>query len=390
MAATDGETTMTDRLGRQHPRQPSSPLRIGLIAPPWLQVPPPRYGGTESVVDHLARGLQAAGCEVLLAATGDASCPVDRCWILPRALGTDTDRIDGELVHASFAHRELVAAGCDIIHDHTAIGPLWWAARPGPVPVVTTHYGLFDAAAISLYERIAQKVPVIAVSEYQRSTAPTVPIAGVIHHGVDIDRFTDGGGGDHLLFLGRMSPDKGVHRAISAARLAGRRLIIAAKMWDRSERAYFTEMVEPLLGPDVEYVGEVCGVTKRELLGTAAALVNPISWSEPFGLVMIEALASGTPVVAFGVGAAPEIIDHGRNGFLCADEADMADVLTRIDEIDRSVCRSTAVARFSTQRLVADHLRFYPEVIAGGESTIDLRLSFTRPADDARRAALSP
>jgi glycosyltransferase involved in cell wall biosynthesis len=389
MAETEGDTTMV-RLGRRPSRVAASPLRIGLIAPPNVQVPPPRYGGTESVVDHLARGLQAAGCEVLLATTGDATCPVDRCWTLPEALGTDIDPVDDELAHVSFAHHELVAAGCDIIHDHTAVGPMLWAARPGPVPVVTTHYGPFDAAAIALYERIATRVPVIAVSEHQRSTAPSVPVAGVIHHGVDIDRFADGGGGDHLLFLGRMSPDKGVHRAISAARLAGRRLIIAAKMWDRAERAYFAEMVEPLLGPDVEYIGEVGGAAKRELLGTAAALVNPISWSEPFGLVMIEALASGTPVVAFRAGSAPEIVDHGRNGFLCDDEADMAMWLTRIDEIDRSVCRSTAVARFSAQRFVADHLRLYPELIAGREPTIDLRLSFTRGADDARRAALSP
>lgn len=381
---------MIERLSRQRPRQASSPLRIGVIAPPWLPVPPLRYGGTESVVDHLARGLQAAGCEVLLATTGDATCPVDRCWTLPQALGTDTGAIDGELVHVSFAHHELVAAGCDIIHDHTVLGPLWWAAQPGPVPVVTTHHGPFDAAAIARAERTAGKVPIIAVSEHQRTTAASVPVAGVIHPGVDIDGFADGGGGEDLVFVGRMSPDKGVHRAISAARLAGRRLIIAAKMWDRAEHAYFAEMVEPLLGPDIEYVGELAAAAKRELLGTAAALVHPVSYSEPFALVMIEALASGTPVVAPRVGSASEIIDHGRNGFLCEDEADMSTCLTRLDEIDRSVCRSTAIARFSSQRLVADHLRLYPEVIAGSESTIDLRLSTTRAADDARRAALSP
>lgn len=376
---------------RLHPRAATAPLRIGLIAPPWVPVPPPRYGGTESVVDHLARGLQAAGCEVLLATTGDATCPVDRCWTLPRALGTDTaDAADAELVHASFAHDELVAAGCDIIHDHTTQGPLRWSKKPGPVPVVTTHYGPFDAASIARCERIVDKVPIVAVSQFQRSTAPHLPVARVIHHGVDIDRFVDLGGGEHLLFLGRMSPDKGVHRAISAARLAGRRLLIAAKMWDDAERSYFAEMVEPLLGPDVEYLGEVGAETKRELLGTAAALVNPISWSEPFGLAMIEALASGTPVVAIRAGSAPEIVDHGRSGFLCDDEADMAIWLTRVDEIDRSVCRSTAVARFSTQRLVADHLRLYPELVTASESTIDLRLSVTRGADDARRAALAP
>src|SRR6056297_314629 len=224
MAPTPADTTMV-RISRQHRRQASSPLRIGLIAPPWVPVPPPQYGGTESVIDHLARGLQAAGCEVLLATTGDATCPVDRCWILPRALGDDDGGTNGELLHVSFAHAELVAAGCDIIHDHTTLGALWWAAKPGPVPVVTTHHGAFDPSAVALHERIGARVPVIAVSEHQRATAPTVPIAAVIHHGVDVDRFSDAGGGDDLLFLGRMSPEKGVHQAISAARLAGRRLI---------------------------------------------------------------------------------------------------------------------------------------------------------------------
>ena len=126
-----------ERVIRHHASKGPSPMRVGLIAPPWVPVPPPRYGGIESVLDHLARGLQAAGCEVLLATTGDATCPVDRCWTLPRALGLDTDRTRGELVHASFAHRRLVTAGCDVIHDHTIVGPLWWAAKPGPVPVVT-------------------------------------------------------------------------------------------------------------------------------------------------------------------------------------------------------------------------------------------------------------
>src|SRR6056297_72441 len=159
MAPTPADTTMVRR-SRQHPRQTSSPLRIGLIAPPWVPVPPPQYGGIESVVDHLARCLQAAGCEVLLATTGDATCPVDRCWTLPRALDRDADRSAGELLHASFAYAELVAEGCDIIHDHTTLGPLWWAAQPGPVPVVTTHHGVFDRAAVALHERIAAKVPV--------------------------------------------------------------------------------------------------------------------------------------------------------------------------------------------------------------------------------------
>lgn len=384
---TDRDMTLTRLDGWRRPRT-SSTLRIGLIAPPRLTVPPARCGATESLVDHLARGLQAAGCEVLLATTGDARCPVDRCWILPEALGSDGDGVQAELLHASFAHDELVAAGCDLIHDHTTLGPLVWSARPGPVPVVTTHHGVFDQRALAVHERIDGRVPVIAVSEHQAATVDGVPIVAVIHHGVDVGRLAEGG--EDLVVLGPMSPDRGVHRAISAARLAGRRLVIAGTATGRRERRYFAEMVEPLLGPDVEFVGAVGGQAKRDLLGRAAALVDAGTCAEPFGLAMIEALAVGTPVVSFAVGSAPEIVEHGRNGFLCRDEADMIDWLTRLDDLDRSECRSTAVARFSTQRLVADHLRLYPEVIAGCDPTIEMPLSAARAAHDAGRSAFLP
>ena len=175
-----------------------------------------------------------------------------------------------------------------------------------------------------------------------------------------------------MLFLGRMSPEKGVHRAVDIARTAGKRLLVAAKMWELEERRYFRDVVEPLLGPDVVHVGEVTGRRKHDLLAGAEALVNPIRWPEPFGLVMIEALAAGTPVVSFREGAAPEIVSHGTTGYLCSDEDEMAAMLQRLDAIDRRACRLAARSRFSMTRMVRDHVAIYRRQLAGAPPTPEL------------------
>jgi len=339
------------------PRRGRDRLRIGLIAPPWVAVPPPSYGGTELVIDQLARGLTAAGHRVRLFTTGDSTCPVDRLWHHPAAVGTSGRLLD-ELFHVEAAYAQL--GECDIIHDHTLLGPLWAAVDQAGPPVVTTNHGPFTAELTGLYERIGRHAAVVAISHHQRSTAPTVPVARVIHHGIDVDASALGkGDGGYVLFLGRMHSSKGVHRAIEIARAAGRKLLIAAKMWEPLERRYYAEKVEPLLGPDAVYLGQVGGRDKLDLLAGADALLNPIRWPEPFGLVMVEALAAGTPVLAFAEGAAPEIIDHGLTGYLCRDEIDMSNKLARVGELDRAACRVQARARFSTARMVEDHLDLY-------------------------------
>jgi glycosyltransferase involved in cell wall biosynthesis len=338
----------------------SERLRVGLIAPPWVAVPPPVYGGTELVADNLARGLVDAGHDVRLFTTGDSTCPVERHWLHPRALGTTADML-AELGHVEAAYQEF--ADCDVIHDHTLMGPLWSMARRATPPVVTTMHGPLTPELTKLFETVGARVAVVAISHNQRASAPSVPVAAVIHHGIDVERFPVGAGdGGYVLFLGRMSPDKGAHRAVAIARAAGKRLVLAAKMWEPAERRYYAEQVEPLLGDDAVYVGEVGGQRKLDLLARAEALVNPIRWPEPFGLVMVEALAAGTPVLSFPEGAAPEIIDHGRTGFLCTDEADMANALERVGRLDRDACRRAAEDRFSTRRMVDDHLRLYRQV----------------------------
>jgi glycosyltransferase involved in cell wall biosynthesis len=223
---------------------------------------------------------------------------------------------------------------------------------------------------ISHFGAIADRVPIIAISHAQRRSAPNLPIATVIHHGVNVDDFPCGTGrGDYLLFLGRMSPDKGVHHAIAVARKAHKPLLIAAKMWEPEERRYFAEHIEPQLDDDVVYLGSVGGSRKLDLLGQAIALVNPICWPEPFGLVMIEALACGTPVLAFNEGSVPEIVEHGRTGFICADEDDMVRCVGRLAEIDRLGCRTNVARRFSTKTFIARHLDLYRSLSPNHQNT---------------------
>jgi glycosyltransferase involved in cell wall biosynthesis len=192
-------------------------MRIAIVVPPWLPVPPRSYGGTEAVVDTLARGLKAAGHDVLLATTGDSTCPVQRVWTYERALGTNRRGTAAEIKHVIRSYEQILAWGPDVIHDNTLVGPS--LAQAQGHPVVMTNHGPFDGDASELYASIADRVAVIAISHRQAALAGDVPIAAVIHHGVEVDRYPPGdGSGGFALFLGRMSPQKGVHRAIEVAR----------------------------------------------------------------------------------------------------------------------------------------------------------------------------
>ena len=334
-------------------------MRIAIIAPPWVSVPPRLYGGTEVVLDGLARGLQAAGEDVLLYTTGDSTCPVPRAWVLPEAVGVGTSGSATELRHVVNAYDVVRAWGADVVHDHTLVGPVY-ADRFDDVTVVTTNHGPFQSELGDYYRAIGHRVPIIAISHHHASTAGEVPIAAVIHHGVDVEHYRPGpGDGGYAVFLGRMCAEKGVHTAIEVARAAGMPLKIAAKLQEAQEFAYFEHVVTPLLHDGVEFIGEVGGNDKQDLLGHARCLLNPVGWPEPFGMVMIEALACGTPVVATPNGSVPELVDNGRTGFVGATETDLANGLLRLDELDRGACRAAAVERFSIERMAADHLAVY-------------------------------
>lgn len=335
-------------------------MRIGLIAPPWLPVPPPSYGGTEQVLDALARGLQEAGHDVVLFTTGDATCPISRRHVYASAERRRLGETVPELYHALCAYDAL--ANSDVIHDHT-IGGLVIAGRLASPPVVATAHSAFSEELVKIYSNVQDRVSIVAISADQASRAPTLRIARVIHHGLDPNDFSvSSGSRGYLLFLGRMSPDKGVHVAARVALAANRRLLIAAKLQGPLEQEYFNEQVEPLLGDQVIHLGEVDTTTKKDLLEGAEALINPIRWPEPFGLVMIEALASGTPVIAFHDGAAPEIVDHGVTGYLCEDESEMVQALRWIELLDRGECRRRFEERFGAQRMVESYLALYREI----------------------------
>lgn len=342
-------------------------MRIGIVAPPWAPIPPVLYGGIEVVVDALATGFKSAGHEVLLFTTGDATAAVDRRFLLERAEGTRIGYSVPELRHVMAAYDAMRDFDADVVHDHTLLGPVYSAGGAGRsdshrrrlVTVTTAHNG-FGPELADIYRRIGQRVPIIAISHAQRRPVPELPIARVIHHGVDPGAFPVGAGqGGYCLFLGRMSPDKGPHRAMEAAYKAGMPLIMCAKMRDPWEFDYFDTHVRPYLNEDIQYLGEVPHERKLELLAGAAALLFPIRWNEPFGMVMIEALACGTPVLAFPEGAVPEVIEDGRTGFLCRDVTDMAEAISRIDTLDRGVCRAAAEGYFSADRMVREHLELF-------------------------------
>ncbi len=340
-------------------------MRIGLIAPPWVPVPPPAYGGTEAVVDNLARGLAALGHDVRLFTVGESTCPVDREYLYEQAF-TPIGIAVPEAAHVLAAYEAL--ADVDIIHDHTALGPLIGPRIDGP-PVVSTCHGPFDPMNSRNIASYADHVAVVAISHDQKRRGEPVPITAVIHHGIDLDSYRYGpGGGGYLMWIGRMCAAKGPHRAVEFARAAGRRLVMVSKIREDDEREFYEKHVRPLLGPEDPEPQELPLQQRVRLLQHADALLNPIDWPEPFGLVMAEALACGTPVLAFPSGAAPEIVDHGRTGFLCTGTPDMLDAIERIDTIDRADCRADAEQRFDMHRMARDHVALYRRILARSNS----------------------
>lgn len=336
-------------------------MRIGLVAPPWIPVPPPLYGGTESVIDNLARGLRERGHEVLLFTVGESACPVAQRSLFSRAVEPLGQSLL-EAAHVLAAYDAL--RDVDVVHDHTVLGPLVAAAAGfATPPVVATNHGTFTEVSRRVYRAVARTASVVAISHDHARRAGDVPVAAVIHHGIDLQRHRVGPGGDDLVFVGRMSPDKGVADAVRIAQRSGRALRIVSRMRDGDERAYFEAVVRPLLGRCHEV--QELGLDERvEVVGGAAALLNPIRWPEPFGLVMPESLAAGTPVLVRPEGAAPEIVSPGRTGWFFDDVASGVTAVGAVPLLDRRACRHEAEARFSLARMARDHEQLYERVLA--------------------------
>jgi glycosyltransferase involved in cell wall biosynthesis len=341
----------------------SRPLRIGLIAPPWVPVPPTTYGGTELVVDTLARGLADDGYDVTLVATSDSTCPVRTIAIFdtpPRPMNTTAE----ELRHVQGAYAALEGR-VDLIHDHTILGPVWARSAGVETPIVMTLHGPILDLNHDVLAEIGRSVRLTAISHRQSELAGDLPFRDVIHHGLDPTRFEPGpGDGGYLMFVGRMSFEKGVRDAVLIARGAGLPIIVASKMREDVEIEYFEREIRPIADSSVVLVGELSPQQRDALLRSAIALVNPIAWEEPFGLVMTEAMALGTPCIVTPHGAAPEIVQDGITGFVVDDVDQGVAAVARIGEIDRAACRASVEGYFSARRMVQQYEDLYADVLA--------------------------
>jgi len=375
---------MTARLSPHSVRAvKTTPLRIAMLAPPWIEIPPAGYGGIEQVVDLLCRELVQRGHSVtLFAAPGTSSSATVRPLLdrpHPDAIGAALYEADH--VALAFEAVDLAAtAGVpfDVVHDHSGFTALAMADRIA-TPVLHTLHGPFTDDTSRFYARHGHKAAIVAISRGQLAKAPAgLTVSAVIPNPIDVGswplcRRKD----DYLLWIGRMAADKGPHRAIDAARRAGRRLVLAGPIQPGQE-GFFEREVRPRLdGERVQFVGEVGGVGKQELFARATALLMPIRWPEPFGMVMIEALACGTPVIAFPEGAASEIVIHGENGFLVKDEAEMAGAIAELGELDPGRCRAS-VSRYAADGIAARYELVYRELasqerIAGDPSAVVAR-----------------
>ena len=366
-AASPGSTR-----AHRGPRREAHPLRIGLLCPVWFPVPPPRYGGIEAVVALLAEGLVQAGHDVTVFGSGDSRTHATLSWIYPEA---PSDRLGDPLIelrHVLSCYER--ADEFDVVSDHT--GP--FAAALGQLsatPVVHTVHGPLDGELGEAYEqigRVSPRVGLISLSRSQRRPHPSLPWVANCPNAIDPSLFSwSRARGDYLAFLGRMGPDKGCHHAIAAAQASGLPLKIAAKCREPAERAYFAECVEPHLGARIEYVGELGHDEKVAFLRDARATLFPIDWEEPFGLVMIESLACGTPVVAVRRGSVPEVLDHGRTGIIVGSHDELPEGIAMVDRIDPAECRRAAEERFSPGVLVAGYARAFRAAIelADGSAT---------------------
>lgn len=341
-----------------------------MLAPPWMPIPPPAYGGVENVVSLLTDALVTRGHEVVLyCAPGSRSAATTHPLLVaahPDQIGDAAYEVDHVArALASIEQGEDAGAAFDVIHDHCGWTALAMADRLS-IPLVHTVHGSFTPDQFEFYAEHGHKGMLVALSKAQLAQAPAhlqgspiVPNPVVVGQW-PLRREKE----DYLLWVGRMCPDKGPDRAIKAARMAGRRLVLAGPVQPGQER-FFAKHVEPDLdGVAVTYIGEVGGSIKTELFARASALLMPIRWPEPFGLVMVEALACGTPVIAFPEGAAPEIVLSGVNGFLAEDEAAMARAVTRLGEIDAARCRASVAARFDIDAVAAGYERAYRQAIA--------------------------
>jgi glycosyltransferase involved in cell wall biosynthesis len=340
-------------------------MKIAQLSPLWESVPPQLYGGTERIVSYLTEELVRQGHDVTLFASGDSKTAAQLNACCPKALRLhDTGPVNRDAPLIVMLERALGAASgqYDIVHSHLDFLSFPMSRR-AHAPVVTTLHGRLDLPElVPIFEEYAE-MPVVSISDAQRTPLPNANWLGTVHHGIPKDLYScHSGTGSYLAFLGRIAPEKCPDHAIEIAKRVGMPLRIAAKV-DPADRDYFQRKIERLLEhPLIEYVGEITDAEKKDFLGDAAALVCPYDWPEPFGLVLIEAMACGTPVLAYRRGSIPEIVEHGVTGYICETMNEMVQAVSGLSLIDRKRCREIFEQRFTVERMVRGYVSLYEKM----------------------------
>ena len=336
----------------------TAPLRIAMIAPPYLAVPPIGYGGIEQVVSALTEGLVAAGHDVTLFAAPGSVTNARLVSPLPAPITLgDPMGISDETYFITAAYHE--AQWFDIVHDHTGLGPTLGSMLPWP-PVVHTLHGPWTAKSRRLARLLSDRVNLVAISNSQRDNNPQIRYAGMVYNGINLSAHTFREvKEDYLVFVGRINSEKRPEVAIEIARRAGLPLVMVIKCSEPFERKYFDEFVAPLLGTDITILEEPAQELKIDIVGRARALVFPIDWPEPFGLVMTEAMACGTPVIARALGSVPEVVRNGITGFSCTSIEEMDEAVGAVTMLNPRDCREDVEQRFSASVMVENYERIY-------------------------------
>ncbi len=342
-------------------------MKIAQVAPLYERVPPEQYGGTERVVSYLTEELVEWGHEVTLFASGDSITNAELVACCPRSLRTDPGCLDPLVHHYLMLEKVFnLASQFDLIHFHVDYlhFPL---SRRSEVSQLSTLHGRLDLPDLAPLYRQFHDMPLVSISDAQRRPIPSAQWLGTVYHGLPEDLFKfHEAPGKYLAFLGRISPEKRVDRAIEIARRVGLPLKIAAKV-DKVDQEYFEAAIKPMLDPSlVEFVGEIGGKAKEEFLGNAFALLFPIDWPEPFGLVMIEAMACGTPVIAWPHGSVPEIMEDGVTGFVVREMEEAARAVENLAGFDRRRCREVFEQRFTVTRMAEDYINVYEQLLEKG------------------------
>ena len=347
------------------------PLRIAQIAPVWLPVPPPGYGGIERVVSVLTEALVERGHDVTLFAVGESRTGAELVTTMP--VGPHPDDPNGALDdvrHSLSAY--LRASEFDVIHDHSRLGAALGAAGGSALPPVihTVHNGLTPAVG-RLMAALEDRVELVAISRSQADRMAGLRCAAVVHNGIDVHAHPfRAAKGEYLAFVGRVSPEKGTADALRIAHRAGMPIRMAVKRVEKAEWDYWNEVVAPLLGPDDEVLEQPPEALKLDLLAGARATLFPISWPEPFGLVMAESMACGTPVIARPVGAAPEVVEHGVTGFLFDTVAEMAAAVADVGQLSPAACRERVEQRFSADAMACGYEHVFWAAVAARPSLL--------------------